>query len=326
MDEDMNLNFYFTYLVVLKKLMKKLFLLITISIFSCSGDDSGLTTTTTPESMPEGENPPVEEESGLPDVLNSGFDFSAADLEGWELLWEDNFDASLSNWNIWNGGAFNEELQLYQQDNLYVEEGYLFIEQRRESAIGATNPFDATSKSFDFTSGRIETKELYNPSLQGTLRIAARIKLPAGEGLWPAFWSFGDPWPTQGEIDIMEFRGGRTNELVTNFFYGVQANTPLTNSAVTTFTHDAGTDLTAEFHVFDMVWSQNSLIVSLDGIEIRTFSTNEFQYIDDLFDKNEKVVLNLAVGGVFFNGMNLNVADIPDKSYLIVDWIKIYKQ
>lgn len=242
------------------------------------------------------------------------------------MLWEENFDTGLSDWNVWIGGAFNEELQLYQEDNLYVDKGYLFIEQLREMVSGPTTPFDATTKSFNFTSGRIETKEQYNPSLQGTLRIAARIKLPAGEGLWPAFWSYGDPWPTLGEIDIVEFSGGKTNELVTNFFYGNTANTPVTNSAMTTYTHDVKIDLTTEFHVFDMVWSQDSLLVSLDGVKIQDFTNSQYVYIEDLFNKNEKVVLNLAVGGAFFNGMNINVVDVPDKSYLIVDWVKKHKQ
>lgn len=305
--------------------MKKLLILSAFVLFSCSSNDNGLVSAPPNVPMPIAQ-PELEEETELPEVANVGFDFSATDLEGWELLWEDNFDAGLSDWNIWKGGAFNEELQLYQEDNLYVDEGYLFIEQLREMASGPTTPFDASTKSFNFTSGRIETKEQYNPSQQGTLRIAARIKLPAGEGLWPAFWSYGDPWPTQGEIDIVEFRGGRTNEHVTNFFYGNEANTPLTDSSFTTYTHDAGTDLTTEFHVFDVVWSQNNLVVSLDGVEIQNFTNSEYVYIDDLFNKNEKVVLNMAVGGVFFNGMNINVADIPDKSYLVVDWVKIYKQ
>ena len=305
-----------------------LLLLFILTLLGCSYDNDATSTNEMdmPDTEAESENPPIEEETTLPEVTNIGFDFSATDLEGWELHWEDNFDADLSEWNVWKGGAFNEELQLYQQDNLFVDKGYLFVEQAREMATGVTNPFDATTKSFNFTSGRIETKELYNPSLQGTLRIAARIKLPAGEGLWPAFWSYGDPWPTQGEIDIMEFRGSRTNEHVTNYFYGNQANMPLTNSSETTYVHDAGTDLTLEFHVYDMVWSQNSLTVSLDGEVIRIFSSNEFQYIDDLFNKNEKIVLNLAVGGAFFNGMNINVADIPDSSFMVVDWVKVFKQ
>jgi len=183
--------------------MKKLLLLFVLVIYACSNNDNGLPPITPSDPMPDAQDPPMEEPVVLPEVSDAGFDFSATDLEGWELLWEDNFDGTLSEWNVWKGGAFNEELQLYQQDNLYVEEGYLFIEQLRESATGVTTPFDATTKSFDFTSGRIESKKLYNPSQQGTLRIAARIKLPAGEGLWPAFWSYGDPWPTQGEIDIV---------------------------------------------------------------------------------------------------------------------------
>jgi beta-glucanase (GH16 family) len=306
--------------------MKKLLILFVLTLISCSGTDNSPQPNQSEDPMPDAQDPPMDVVTDLPEVLDAGFDFEASDITGWELLWEDNFDTDLSDWNVWKGGAFNEELQLYQQENLYLEDGYLFIEGLRQMASGATNPFDSTTKSFNFTSGRIETKDLYNPSFQGTLRIAARIKLPGGEGLWPAFWSYGDPWPTQGEIDIMEFRGGKTNEHVTNFFYGTEANSILTNPAVTTYVHDAETDLTSEFHVFDVVWSQNSLVVSLDGVEIRTFATSEFQYIDDLFNKNEKVVLNLAIGGAFFNGMNLNTADIPDKSYLIVDWVKIYKQ
>jgi len=306
--------------------MKKLILIFILSIYACGGDDNGFVSSPPANPMPDAQDPTMEEVSDLPAVNNVGFDFSASDIVGWELLWEDNFENNLAEWNVWNAGAFNEELQFYQADNLYVDEGYLFIEQRRETATGATNPYDATTKSFNFTSGRIESKELYNPSLQGTLRIAARIKLPAGEGLWPAFWTYGDPWPTQGEIDIMEFRGNKTNEHVSNFYYGTEANSILTNPSVTTHVHDAETNLSEEFHVFDMVWSQNSIVISLDGIAVKTFSSNEFQYIDNLFTTNEKVVLNLAVGGGFFNGMNLNVADIPDTSYLIVDWVKVYKQ
>jgi beta-glucanase (GH16 family) len=307
--------------------MKYISFLLTLIFLACSGSNDGLTTIEPVNPEPESQDPLEEEmETELPEVSDVGFDFTATDVEGWELLWEDNFDAGLSEWNIWNGGAFNEELQLYQEENLFVEEGYLFIEQQRESASGFVTPFDPTLKSFEFTSGRIETKDLYNPSLQGTLRIAARIKLPAGEGLWPAFWSYGDPWPTQGEIDIVEFRGSRTNEHVTNFFYGNEANTPITDSSFTTYTHDSGTDLTAEFHVYELVWSRNNLIILLDGVEIKNFDNSTYLYIDDLFNKNEKVVLNMAVGGAFFNGMNINVADIPDQSFLIVDWVKIYKQ
>ncbi|WP_396637374.1 family 16 glycosylhydrolase [Maribacter sp. R77961] len=306
--------------------MKNIYILVILVIFSCSGNEDTSITIIPDNPEPEAQNPPEEVEKELPKVSNVGFDFTAADVEGWELVWEDNFNEGLFEWNIWNGGAFNQELQLYQEQNLFVEDGYLLIEQARENASGFVTPFDPTLKSFEFTSGRIETRDLYNPAMLGTLRIAARIKLPAGEGLWPAFWSYGDPWPTQGEIDILEFRGNRTNEHVTNFFYGTEANTPITDSSFTTYNHDTGIDLTTEFHVYELVWSRNNLIISLDGVEIKNFDNGTYIYIDDMFNKNQKVVLNLAVGGAFFNGTNINNAQIPDQSYLIVDWVKVYKQ
>lgn len=295
--------------------MKKLLPLCAFILFSCSSDDNNI---------PE---PKFNvKETVLPTVADSGFNFSTADLEGWELLWEDNFNGDLSDWNVWKGGSFNGELQFYQPDNLYIDKGYLFIEQLRESITGATSPTNAATKSFDFTSGRIETIEVYNPSLQGTLRIAARVKLPAGEGLAPAFWNDGDPWPTQGEIDIMEFRGGKTDEYITNFYYGTQPDAPLTNPLITGYTHEADVDLTSKFHIFDAIWSQNSIVFSLDGIVIRTLSSEEFPNVADLFTKNQQVVLNLAIGGLIFEGENLNAANVPDKSYFIVDWVKIFKQ
>ncbi|QCW99517.1 glycoside hydrolase family 16 protein [Aggregatimonas sangjinii] len=295
--------------------------LLTLFSLSCSNTDNG--NTTQPTDGPETDS----QTDVLPEVEDTGFDFTATNTEGWELLWEDDFDDNLSDWNIWNGGAFNNELQFYQEDNLTVDDGYLFVRQKRETETGVTTPFDATVKSFNFTSGRVETKQLFSPALEGgVLRIAARIKLPAGAGLWPAFWSYGDPWPTQGEIDIIEFRGNKVNEYVANYFYGVEASMPLTDSSQTTFTLDTGVDLTNEFHVYELEWSENTLVISLDGTPINTFSTAEFQYVDDMFDKSQKIVLNLAVGGNFFNGQNLDVNDIPDSTYMIVDWVKVFKQ
>ncbi len=295
--------------------MKKLLTLCAFIIFSCSSDND-------PRSEPKFNV----KETVLPTVSNIGFDYSTTDIEGWELIWEDNFNGDLSNWNVWKGGAFNGELQFYQPDNLYIDKGYLFIEQLRESITGVASPTTSVTKSFDFTSGRLETIELYSPSSKGTLRIAARVKLPKGEGLAPSFWNDGDPWPTQGQIDIMELRGGKTNEYVTNFFYGTEPDTPLNNPAITGYTHDTGIDLTEEFHIFDAVWSQNSIVFSLDGVEVRTLSSSEFPYVEELFNKNQQVVLNTAVGGLIFEGENFNVAAVPAKSYFIIDWVKIFKQ
>ena len=78
----------------------------------------------------------------------------------WKLLWQDNFDTTLDQWNVWNGGAFNNEIQLYQAANLQLEEGLLVINATRKTINGPTTPFDANPKEFLYTSGRIESKKV----------------------------------------------------------------------------------------------------------------------------------------------------------------------
>jgi beta-glucanase (GH16 family) len=145
----------------------------------------------------------------------------------------------------------------------------------------------------------------------------ARLKLAKGYGMWPAFWSYGDPWPTQGEIDIVEARGQEPNKYQTNYFYGTRAGRNLVRNATGYITADA--DLTNCYHVYEMVWEQNSLTSYLDGqvVEVKTSGG----YIPSLFGKSERITLNLAVGGDFFN--NLNPALIQTGT-LYVDWVKVF--
>ena len=77
---------------------------------------------------------------------------------GWGKVFEDSFSGDLSQWNIWIGGAFNEELQFYQPSNLQTADDLLSITARKETVTGPSTPFDATPKTFSYTSGRIESK------------------------------------------------------------------------------------------------------------------------------------------------------------------------
>ena len=302
-------------------LQYSIFVFFILTLLSCGKENTPNSTPTTPTTPEQ----PVTPTSPVPMVENVGYDFTEEEEAGWEVIWEENFDTDLADWTIWSGGAFNNELQHYQATNLFVENDYLYIRQQRRAVNGRTNPFDQTQKSFQFTSGRIESRTEYSPSREGgVLRYAARIKLPEGEGLWPAFWSYGDPWPTQGEIDVMEFRGGDPDTYSTNFFYGTVANQVLTNSAVQTFHVQQPTSLTEAFHVFELEWSEDQLIMKLDGNTVKTYDTSEFEYVDDLFSKMQRITLNLAVGGDFFS--NLDETLIPNESYLVVDWVKVFKK
>ncbi|HYK44820.1 MAG TPA: glycoside hydrolase family 16 protein, partial [Parafilimonas sp.] len=236
---------------------------------------------------------------------------------GWTKVFEDNFSGDLSKWNTWTGGAFNNELQYYQGANLQVQNGTLLITAKKETVTGATTPFDATPKTFNYTSGRIECKtNISASSATPKVRVIGRLKLPPGYGMWPAFWSYGDPWPQQGEIDYMEARGQEPTKYQTNYFYGRAANRNLVKNQVGFIT--ANLDLQSCWHVYEMIWTQNSLTFMLDG---QVVITNTGSYVPNLFGKTERVTLNLAVGGNFFT--NFNPALIQTGTYAI-DWIKVF--
>ncbi|MES2797633.1 MAG: glycoside hydrolase family 16 protein [Bacteroidota bacterium] len=250
-------------------------------------------------------------------VCDFNLDETTLTTTGWTKIFDENF-ANLSQWNTWTGGAFNNELQLYQGSNLQLSGGDILINAVKETKTGPTTPFDATSKTFNYTSGRIESKLLFSAaSTSPKVRMTARIKLPTGYGMWPAFWSYGDPWPTQGEIDILEARGQEPFNYSTNYFYGRTKNRNLVQNASAVIT--SSVSLQDCWHVYEMIWTKTSLTFLLDG---QIVDTKTGGYVSNLFGKKEKLVLNLAVGGNFFS--NLNPALIQTGT-MQVDWVKVFK-
>jgi beta-glucanase (GH16 family) len=253
--------------------------------------------------------------TGVCDYL---FNEAAVTAAGYTKIFEDDFNTDLSKWNIWTGGAFNNELQYYNAGNLQLLNGNLIITAKKETVTGATTPFDATAKTFNYTSGRIECKtNISASSANPKVRIVARIKLPAGYGMWPAFWSYGDPWPTQGEIDYLEAKGQEPFTYNTNYFYGRATNRNLVKNQVGTITSNIS--LTDCYHVYEMIWSQNSLTSVFDGNVVETKTGS---YVPNLFGKTERVVLNVAVGGNYFS--NFDPAQIVTGS-LYVDYVKVFR-
>ena len=253
--------------------------------------------------------------TGISDYI---FNENAVLAAGYTKVFEDNFEADLTKWNVWTGGAFNNELQYYQAANLQLLNGNLIITAKKETVTGATTPFDATPKTFTYTSGRIECKtNISASSLSPKMRMVARIKLAAGYGMWTAFWSYGDPWPTQGEIDYLEARGQEPFNYQTNYFYGRATNRNLVKNQTGFITSTVS--LTDCYHVYEMIWSQNSLTSLLDGAVVETKTGS---YVPNLFGKTERVALNLAVGGNFFS--NFNASQIITGS-MYVDFVKVFK-
>jgi beta-glucanase (GH16 family) len=236
---------------------------------------------------------------------------------GWTKAWGDDFN-TLASWNIWTGGAWNDELQYYQAGNLSISNGILSIAARRQAKFfGATNPYDATLKEFEFTSGRIESKDHFSASTTiPKVRFAARLKLAAGDGMWPAFWSYGDPWPTQGEIDILEARGNVPNQYQTAYYYGKRSGVNLVRASATVITTTSS--LMDCWHVYEVIWTKDALVFLLDGKEVDRKTS---RYVPSLFGKKQRITLNLAVGGVFFPGI---LPSSVQPGIMQADWVKVF--
>ena len=298
--------------IILKKSLSILTILIAFQ--NCSKDDDTKPVVVPPVVVvPDPEIPAI-----APTVCD--FELDEVDLTdaGWKKVFEEDFSTDLSKWNVWTGGAYNNELQHYQASNMELADGKLIITAKKETVTGNVNPYDPTQKTFNYTSGRIESKTNFAAkAATPKVRIMARIKLTSGYGMWPAFWSYGDPWPTNGEIDIIEARGQDVKKYHTNYFYGTTAGTNLVTNASNAITADE--DLTTCYHVYEMIWEKNRLTSILDGtvVEIKTSGG----YVPSLFGKEEKIVLNLAVGGLFFSDLN---PELIETGTLTVDWVKVF--
>lgn len=270
------------------------------------------------------DTPPASSADAVPSLVTDAggicnFDPAETALTGpgWNKIFDEGFSGDLSQWTIWNGGAFNEELQLYQSPNLQAAGGLLSIAARKETATGPTTPFDPTPKTFSWTSGRIETKQHFSAAnATPKVRLSARLKLPSGYGMWPAFWSYGDAWPTQGEIDIVEARGSEPFQYQTAYWFGRRPGKNLVANSATVIS--AAVSLVDCWHVYEVIWAKNSLTFRFDG---QVVDTKTGDYVPSMFGKKQRMTLNLAVGGLFFG--NYDPAAIQPGSFQ-ADWVKVF--
>ncbi|MCB0931514.1 MAG: glycoside hydrolase family 16 protein [Mycobacterium sp.] len=147
-----------------------------------------------------------------------------------------------------------------------------------------------------YTSGRVQTKDRIDFGY-GTL--TARIKMPSGQGLWPAFWLVGadestNPWPGAGEIDIAEFASD-PNQFHATLHGPIEDSERKYQQAQITY---AGEDLTEDFHDYWMDHQLNSITVGVDDTELGTFTPESIPPDATwVYNKPFYAILNLAVGG-----------------------------
>ncbi len=245
------------------------------------------------------------------------FTFQFAQAQCWNLVWEEEFTGTSLNANNWsyesgNWGWGNNELQYYREgtNNVSVSGGTLKITAKEESYMGS-----------DYTSARIRT---INKSDWTHGKMEARIKLPEGQGIWPACWMlptdnvFGG-WPNSGEIDIMEYLGHQTNVAHGTVHYSL--------GGTHTFVGDSyvlpSGNYNDAFHTFTIEWESGAIRWYVDGFLYHSVTEASLGINPWVFDEKFHFILNLAVGG--------NWPGNPDASTVFpqtmeVDYVRVYQQ
>ncbi|WP_338355915.1 glycoside hydrolase family 16 protein [Yeosuana marina] len=247
------------------------------------------------------------------------------------LVMADEFDVNgVPNPAIWgydtgtgDNGWGNQELQFYtdRSENVTVRNGMLLITAQKENYQNST-----------YTSARLSTKGLFE---QQYGRFEARIKVPSGSGLWPAFWMLGADsdqvvWPQVGEIDIMEYRRQEPTK-ISGTVHG-PGYSGLTNpQGQITKSYDLEERLDEGFHVFGIEWGPDYINYYVDDVlynqitpaDLKVTPANSTGELGEwVFNKPFYIILNLAVGGTFPGNPD---SDEIFPQTMLVDYVRVYK-
>lgn len=251
--------------------------------------------------------------------------FVSTDTQPYTLRWSDEFDGPAGsapdqtkwNYDIGGNGWGNNELETYtnRTQNAFLDgDGHLIIKVIKETFTGA----DGTRR--DYTSARLLTKGKFT---QRYGRFEARIKLPFGQGIWPAFWMLGANidqvgWPMCGEIDIME-NIGREPSVNHGTLHGPGYSGGAGLGG--TYALPSGQKFSDDFHAFAIEWEPTAVRFYVDGNLYQTKTPADATGKQWVFDHPFFVLLNVAVGGNFPGNPN-DTTTFPQT--MTVDYVRVY--
>ncbi len=256
-----------------------------------------------------------------------------------EPIFFDDFGSGVLNRSTWNvrvtGRVVNDEQQAYVDslETIYVASG-----QEADGADGNVlviqprfRPGYLTPDGdrFDFVSGRVDTRDRFQFRYGSA---SARMRLPSGRGLWPAFWLMGcSGWPDTGEIDVMEYVG--EPDWVSSAVHGpgYSGEQALANNMYFTGGADA-----SGWHVYAVDWEPDRLVFTVDGeLAYRVVRPMVDFFGPWAFDNEKFLILNFALGGVYpvksngirspYHGMSEEAVTAikTDRAKVLVDWIRV---
>jgi beta-glucanase (GH16 family) len=262
-------------------------------------------------------------------ATSTGGDADIVVPAGYKLVWSDEFEGDgkpdSKNWNYEKGFVRNNELQWYQPDNATIKDGMLIIEGRKERVsnpnykAGSTD-WKTSRQYAEYTATSMTTSGLQTWQYG---RFEMRGRIPTTAGMWPAWWTLGvkGEWPSNGEIDIMEYYNGK---VLANVACGTDKQWTAKWDSVTKSLSSLGTGWSDKFHVWRMDWDDQKIDLYLDDVLLNTATLSSMLNADGTSPFKQKVymLLNLAIGGD--NGGDPAGTTFPVKYE--VDYVRVFQK